>query len=177
MLTLPLFAKEVTRDDIDEIFPPNDVLIKWSNNEEVEWPPVDEPEPLRFGIGTEVFCRVGPTEWKEGHIIELWYRESSWPEWVHAPYKVQLDDGRQIFAPQDMDQIIKINPNRTQPPADNNASADGATASATAAAVPSGSSLKAAVVDDSTTSTKGNSSTSRPISQEFDSQSRPASAE
>ena len=35
------------------------------------------------------------------------YREANWPPGVFAPYQIQLDDGRLIFAPHDADQVIR----------------------------------------------------------------------
>jgi hypothetical protein len=117
MLNLPLEAVEVTENDLKNVFPPREIFEKWYRGEHALWPPEPEmghpegSEELRFDIGQQVLCRVGPTDWASGTVIQLWYRESSWPEWVYAPYKIRLDDGRCIFAPQDMDQIIKLNPN------------------------------------------------------------------
>ena len=109
-------AKEVTKEDLEETFPTKDVLEKWQRGEEAEWPPVDDPgemPALRFDVGTKVFCRIGPnaeTDWAPGTIIQLWYREGNWPPGSFAPYKIKLDDGRDIYAPGDMDQVIRKQP-------------------------------------------------------------------
>lgn len=115
MMGLPMEAKEVTVEELKESFPTEDVLRKWHNGEEAEWPP--EPElnedkmpTLRFEVGTKVLCRVGATEWHGGTVLQKWYREQSWPPGAWAPYKIELDDGRNIFAPGDLDQIIKLAP-------------------------------------------------------------------
>ena len=110
MLSLPMVPIKVTEGILREIFPPADVLEKWYRGEEAEWPPEPEPQELRFDIDMDVLCRVGPTDWLPGKVIQLWYREPNWPEWVYAPYKILLNDGRSIFAPQDNDQIIRLNP-------------------------------------------------------------------
>mmetsp|Transcript_10218 Transcript_10218/g.15687 ORF Transcript_10218/g.15687 Transcript_10218/m.15687 type:complete len:119 (-) Transcript_10218:29-385(-) len=117
MVALPMEAREVTREELDHEFPTVDVLTKWHAGEEAEWPPEDDlnigaPEmpPLRFNVGQNVLCRVGPTEWHKGVIVQQWYRETTWPAGAWAPYKVALEDGRSIFAPGDMDQIIKAAP-------------------------------------------------------------------
>ena len=115
MMGLPMEAKEVTKEIMMEGFPTSEVLSKWSRGEEADWPPFDEEEipPLRFQVGQRVQCRVGPdpvTGWAAGKIIQLWYRESNWPEETWAPYKIQLDDGRNIFAPGDMDQVVRAEP-------------------------------------------------------------------
>jgi hypothetical protein len=116
MVGLPMEAHEVTPEELKNVFPPRDILEKWHKGEDAEWPPIDEPEEmpqLRFTIGTRVQCRIGPDptkDWANGTIVLLWYRELSWPAGSFAPYKIQLDDGREIFAPGDMDQIIRRAP-------------------------------------------------------------------
>ena len=113
MMGLPLEAKDVTREDLESEFPTPEVLEKWSRGEEADWPPMDdnyELPDLRFDIGQKVECRIGPdpiTGWAKGTIIQLWYRESNWQPGSYAPYKIRLDDGRDIFAPGDIDQVIR----------------------------------------------------------------------
>lgn len=115
MMGLPMEAREVTVDHIMEQFPPDDVLQKWHNGEEVDWPPIDDMDALglpelRFEVGQKVECRVGPDEvtgWAKGVIMQLWYREMDWAEGSYAPYKIKLDDGREIFAPGDVDMVIR----------------------------------------------------------------------
>jgi hypothetical protein len=107
-------AREVTEEDLQGSFPTKEVLEKWHRGEEADWPPREEeptemPE-LRFDMGQQVFCRIGPDaekDWAPGVVVMLWYREPNWPPGSVAPYKVKLEDGRDIFAPGDMDQIIK----------------------------------------------------------------------
>jgi hypothetical protein len=113
MIQLPMAPVEVTQETLSDVFPPAEIFEKWYKGEDAKWPPEPEPVELRFDVGFEVLCRVGPQDWLPGKIIQLWYRESSWPEWVFAPYKILLEDGRSIFAPQDNDQIIKLNPEST----------------------------------------------------------------
>jgi hypothetical protein len=65
----------------------------------------------RFPTGTRVSCRMGPDpnqDWAQGTIIQLWYRESKWPTMSFAPYKIRLDDGQFIFAPADIDRVIRL---------------------------------------------------------------------
>ena len=111
---LPMKAMEVTPEELRHSFPTKDVLEKWHKGEEAEWPPVDEDldqmPQLRFTVGTRVQCRIGPDatkDWANGTICLLWYREPNWPKGSFAPYKIELDDGREIFAPGDMDQVIR----------------------------------------------------------------------
>jgi hypothetical protein len=122
---LPMEAKDVTLEHLQEAFPPPDIIEKWYRGEDADWPPEPEPIPLRFREGHKVLCRVGPTEWAPGVVTQLWYRESNWQPGMFAPYKIHLDDGRDIFAPQDMDQIIRLNPNEKQTvPLDSEAAED-----------------------------------------------------
>ena len=116
MLGIPMEAKDIKLEHVKIVFPPNDVLIKWHAGEDVDWPPLDEEfednnmPTLRFLVGQRVECRVGPdpeTGWATGTITQLWYHEATWPSESYAPYQIQLDDGRRIFAPQDVDQVIR----------------------------------------------------------------------
>jgi len=117
-------VKDVKSKDIDDVFPPHTILEKWHKGEDAEWPPFDESfglggersQPnknlptLRFKVGQKVQCRIGPDPvdgWASGKIIQLWYKEQGWPPGSFAPYKVDLDDGRKIFAPGDIDDIIR----------------------------------------------------------------------
>lgn len=106
-------AREVTKEELEASFPTRDVLEKWHQGEDADWPPMEEPAEmpeLRFDIGTRVQCRIGPDatkDWASGTVVLLWYREPNWPPASFAPYKIKLDDGREIFAPGDMDQIIR----------------------------------------------------------------------
>ncbi|KAL3940598.1 MAG: hypothetical protein SGARI_000905 [Bacillariaceae sp.] len=97
-------AREVTKEELQNNFPTKEVLEQWNNGEDVEWPPMAanvEPEfpELRFSL-----------DWAKGTVIKLWYSEANWPQGSYAPYKVKLDDGREIFAPGDMDQVIRAAP-------------------------------------------------------------------
>jgi hypothetical protein len=117
IIGLPMEAQEVTKEELESSFPTRDVLTKWYRGEEAEWPPIHQSEPempqLRFDIGTRVLCRIGTDaekDWALGEVVMLWYRELNWPPGSFAPYKIKLDDGRCIFAPGDMDQIIRKAP-------------------------------------------------------------------
>jgi hypothetical protein len=115
MFVVPAEAKDLTVEHLRAAMPPKEILEKWFRGEAAEWPPEDDfgdediPE-LRFQIGTKVQCRVGPTQWQSGTVIQWWYRESSWPESVYAPYKILLNSGKEIYAPQDDDRLIRLDP-------------------------------------------------------------------
>jgi len=126
LIGVPLEAKNITKDALMDSFPTKQVLLAWSRGEDAEWPPYEDSDmeeeekeqemqrpQLRFDVGQSVICRVGPDPvngWASGRVKELWYREPSWPENSWAPYKVELSDGRNIFAPGDVDQIIRQGP-------------------------------------------------------------------
>ena len=40
-------------------------------------------------------------------VTKHWFRQGDWPPGVFAPYQVQLDDGRLIFAPDDANRCIR----------------------------------------------------------------------
>ena len=127
MMGLPMEAKNVTREILLEGFPTHEVLSKWQKGEQTPWPPSEhtndslnnndksqqEPpldQPLRFNVGQQVECRVGTdpvTGWARGRIIQTWYREPTWPNGSWAPYKIKLHDNKMIFAPADLDDIIR----------------------------------------------------------------------
>lgn len=117
MLGIPMEAKDVSNEALLDVFPTTQVLGAWARGEDAEWPPMDDDEQdvgqrprLRFDIGQRVVCRVGPdpvTGWAPGRVVMQWYREPSWPANSWAPYKIELEDGRNIFAPGDVDQIIR----------------------------------------------------------------------
>lgn len=62
-------------------------------------------EALRFKIGDAVECNTG--EWSSGKVVALFYRDSSMPPGMTAPYQVELDNGQLIYAPADTDELIR----------------------------------------------------------------------
>ena len=63
--------------------------------------------PLRFKVGSRVKCCVDEGRWASGTVIELWYTEDNFAQGFYAPYQVELDEGRLIFAPEDSDACIR----------------------------------------------------------------------
>jgi len=60
---------------------------------------------LRFAVGSRVECNCG--SWKPGTITKHFYVQSSFPEGMCVPYQVKLDDGKLIFAPADVDRVVR----------------------------------------------------------------------
>ena len=70
------------------------------------------PGPLRWSVGDRVECwwrqsKADEGCWVAGTVVSHWWRHAEWPEAQVAPYQVQLDDGRLIYAPADDDQLIR----------------------------------------------------------------------
>lgn len=116
LIGIPLESRDVTQQVLSAFFPTPEVIEAWGRGEEADWPPIEDSEPelvlppLRFQVGERVECRVGPDPvkgWASGIVKQLWYSESSWPKDSFAPYTVLLDDGITIYAPQDLDTIIR----------------------------------------------------------------------
>ncbi len=63
--------------------------------------------PLRFKVGSRVKCCVDEGRWASGTVIELWYTEDSFAQGFYAPYQVELDEGRLVFAPEDSDGCVR----------------------------------------------------------------------
>lgn len=119
MFGIPAESKNIKEEDLNDYFPTEEVLEAWGRGEEANWPPSNSnsiedltknlPE-LRFEVGARVQCRVGPDPkngWASGSVIQLWYKEPDWPPNSFAPYKILLDDGKNIFAPGDLETIIR----------------------------------------------------------------------
>jgi len=50
------------------------------------------PGNLRFQVGDEVECMIGPEQWGTGRIVRCLYREDDWPASKEsAPYQIKLD--------------------------------------------------------------------------------------
>ena len=61
---------------------------------------------LRFAIGDDVMCRTSDG-WVGGKITKQFWRNDYMPPGVTAPYKIRLDDGKLIWAPEDDDRFIR----------------------------------------------------------------------
>ena len=62
---------------------------------------------LRFSVGDAVECRTGREEWSKGRVVKLFFREEGMAPGMVAPYQVELDDGKLIFAPRDTAALIR----------------------------------------------------------------------
>lgn len=114
---IPKEVEDVSLDDLSEFMPTASVLAGWGRGEDLEWPPLPEAgEPpdvaLRLAVGARVECRVGATRWAAGTVIKQWYRERGWPTGHFAPYQIELDMGKKIFAPKDDEAVIRAEPSK-----------------------------------------------------------------
>ena len=68
----------------------------------------DQPKrrELRFHIGQRVLCSYEEA-WELGTVLQHYYRESEWIQNRIAPYRIELDNGRLIYAPLDDDRVIR----------------------------------------------------------------------
>jgi hypothetical protein len=64
---------------------------------------------LRFAVGDAVECQTGES-WERGKVVALMYRDDEMPPGMIAPYQVQLDSGALIFAPADIQRLIRRAP-------------------------------------------------------------------
>ena len=62
---------------------------------------------LRFAVGDRVRCKTSAAQWKRGTVVKLNYRDDRWPEGRSAPYQIELETGVLIYAPQDMDSLVR----------------------------------------------------------------------
>jgi len=113
MFGLPYSLEEIGSEDLQDMFPDEPTLTKWRSGKSARWPPPPVMAQPRFAVGERVECRIGPHPvkgWAAGRVVKLFYRESSWPAGMIAPYQIALHDGRLIFAPKDLDEIIRKRP-------------------------------------------------------------------
>ena len=61
---------------------------------------------LRFAVGDAVECRTADG-YVPGKVTQHLYRDDFMPPGVTAPYQIQLDDGKLIWAPEDDDKYIR----------------------------------------------------------------------
>lgn len=61
---------------------------------------------LRFKVGQKVKCSTGDG-WQAGEIVKLMFRDEYMEPGMIAPYQVKLGDGTLIYAPADVDEVIK----------------------------------------------------------------------
>jgi len=62
---------------------------------------------LRFKVGDKVECNTGGGKWSVGSIVAHLYRDEYMPPGMVAPYQVRLDSGDLIYAPEDINEVIR----------------------------------------------------------------------
>ncbi len=88
------------------------------DNEQLIFAPADDDaciqKAFRFRVGTEVLCNIGmlsAPRWAPGRVVALNYEE---PPGTYHPYQVKLECGTLIFAPQDINTIVRAAANPTK---------------------------------------------------------------
>ena len=61
---------------------------------------------LRFAVGDSVECNLGE-RWAKGVVVDLMYREAGMASGAVAPYQVQLEGGVLIYAPSDVEEVVR----------------------------------------------------------------------
>jgi G3E family GTPase len=69
-------------------------------------------QPLRFPVGTVVLARTGDTEYEPGTVLKQWDEGN--------PYRIQLESGDEVWAPDDSDDYVKLKENIITPSGDTN---------------------------------------------------------
>ena len=64
---------------------------------------------LRFGVDDRVRCKISPTKWQRGRVVQLHYREDTWPAGRVAAYRIELEEpvGMVITAFEDRADLIR----------------------------------------------------------------------
>mmetsp|Transcript_26876 Transcript_26876/g.70598 ORF Transcript_26876/g.70598 Transcript_26876/m.70598 type:complete len:574 (+) Transcript_26876:46-1767(+) len=67
------------------------------------------PVERRFAVGDRVEARVSmvPEKWLPATVESVNYREPQFPPNMCAPYRLKLDNGQLIFAPHDVDMVVR----------------------------------------------------------------------
>ena len=65
------------------------------------------PPQASFPVGARVECLISDDTWVPGRVIKLHYHESGFEPGYFAPYQIELDDGKLIYAPDDDDECIR----------------------------------------------------------------------
>lgn len=69
--------------------------------------PSSELVAPRFAVGTPIEAKTGPDSWVKGTVVDIHYREPTWPIYKTAPYQIELADGQLIYAPADIDDVVR----------------------------------------------------------------------
>ena len=113
---MPFMVTDVTINEVREYLPSEKLYKTLSKNQQDDHDANNEGDEdpyasrLRYKLGDAVSCRTSEDPikgWSSGEIVQVKYREKTWPLGVYAPYKVRLDDGRCIFAPRDEPDVVR----------------------------------------------------------------------
>ena len=87
-------------------------LERWDRENQLT---ASAPAAPRFAVGAAVECNVGDDGWRRGTVVAQHYLEDGWERTV--PYQVELADGTLIYAPEDVDELVRLAPPRAPRPA------------------------------------------------------------
>eukprot|EP00928_Gymnodinium_smaydae_P083123 TRINITY_DN66383_c0_g1_i1.p1 TRINITY_DN66383_c0_g1~~TRINITY_DN66383_c0_g1_i1.p1 ORF type:complete len:400 (-),score=56.26 TRINITY_DN66383_c0_g1_i1:23-1222(-) len=67
---------------------------------------IEEGKPLRFQLGDSVICKIDPTTWADGEIVQPWWQHPG--NSMFYPYRVKLQFNQKlIIVPKDSEEIIR----------------------------------------------------------------------
>ena len=78
-------------------------LERWDRENQLT---ASAPAAPRFAVGAAVECNVGDDGWRRGTVVAQHYLEDGWERTV--PYQVELADGKLIYAPEDVDELVRL---------------------------------------------------------------------
>ena len=99
--------RESTRVMDHRVMDPKDASFMSAMRTSAE--PTAATRPLRFGVDERVRCKISPTKWQRGRIVQLHYREDTWPAGRVAAYRIELEEpvGMVITAFEDRADLIR----------------------------------------------------------------------
>lgn len=98
---LPKMARHVQQVELEREFPPANILLRWAQGDDAEWPEPDAPPDykLQFQRGDRVDAYLGGA-WRPATVVQQWWRDTTWPKFAWVCYRIRVDDtGAFTYAP------------------------------------------------------------------------------